>query len=100
MYKPKVLFLDFENSAGSQMAEAYLRYLAGDLFESFSAGINPSELSSVATLVMDNLRSCSGEPVAGCESQESFALFAPRRAFRVPQSHPFVPVERILKSKA
>src|SRR5580698_1388856 len=55
MYKPKVLFLDFENSAGSQMAEAYLQYLAGDLFESFSAGINPSELSPAATLVMDEV---------------------------------------------
>ncbi|HXA78544.1 MAG TPA: arsenate reductase ArsC [Candidatus Acidoferrales bacterium] len=55
MYKPKVLFLDFENSAGSQMAEAYLRYLGGDLFEAFSAGIDPRELNPTAALVMEEV---------------------------------------------
>ncbi len=55
MQKIKVLFLDVENSAGSQMAEAYLRYLAGDLFEPFSAGIEPQELSPVAVQVMSEV---------------------------------------------
>ncbi len=55
MRKTKVLFLDTENSAGSQMAEAYLQYLAGDLFEPFRAGIEPQELSPVAVLVMDEV---------------------------------------------
>ena len=55
MHKTKVLFLDLENSTGSQMAEAYLRYLAGDLFEAFSAGIEPHELSLFASLVMDEV---------------------------------------------
>jgi protein-tyrosine-phosphatase len=54
-YKPKVLFLDLENCAGSQMAEAYLRYLGGDLFEAFSAAIEPQELSAIADLVMDEV---------------------------------------------
>ena len=55
MHKTKVLFLDRENCSGSQMAEAYLRYLAGDLFEAFSAGTEPHELSPVAVLVMDEV---------------------------------------------
>jgi arsenate reductase len=55
MHKTKVLFLDLENCAGSQMAEAYLQYLAGDLFEAFSAGIEPHELSPIARLVMDEV---------------------------------------------
>ena len=54
-YKPKVLFLDLENCAGSQMAEAYIRYLGGDLFEAFSAGIEPTELSPLADLVMEEV---------------------------------------------
>ena len=55
MRKPKVLFLDLENRTGSQMAEAYLQYIAGDLFEAFSAGIEPNELSPAVVLVMDEV---------------------------------------------
>jgi arsenate reductase len=54
-YKPKVLFLDLENCAGSQVAEGYLRYLGGDLFEAFSAGIEPTEPNPIADLVMEEV---------------------------------------------
>ena len=40
--KPKVAFLCVHNSCRSQMAEALDKQLAGDVFESFSAGIEPS----------------------------------------------------------
>jgi arsenate reductase len=50
--KPKVLFLCTGNSARSQMAEGYLRHIAGDRFEVLSAGIEPKGLNPLATEVM------------------------------------------------
>jgi arsenate reductase (thioredoxin) len=41
--KQKVLFLCSQNSARSQMAEAFLREFAEDHFEVMSAGVNPGE---------------------------------------------------------
>ncbi|MFP4409763.1 MAG: helix-turn-helix domain-containing protein [Spirochaetaceae bacterium] len=43
--KRKVLFICVHNTARSQIAEAYLRQLAGDLFEVESAGLTPGTLN-------------------------------------------------------
>lgn len=52
MSRPKVLFLCTGNSARSQMAEGYLRHVAGDEFEVMSAGIEPKGLHPLAVEVM------------------------------------------------
>lgn len=53
--KPKVLFLCTGNSARSQMAEGFLRKMAGEYFEALSAGIEPKGLSPLAVKVMSEI---------------------------------------------
>ena len=50
--KTKVLFVCVHNSARSQIAEAWLKRLAGDRFEAHSAGIDPGELNPVVVAAM------------------------------------------------
>lgn len=51
--KPKVIFLCIENRARSQMAEALLRHFAGDRFEVYSAGFEPSPIHPAVYKVME-----------------------------------------------
>lgn len=53
--KVKVLFLCTGNSARSQMAEGYLRHVAGDQFEALSAGIEPKGLNPLAVEAMQEI---------------------------------------------
>ena len=53
--KPKVLFLCTGSSARSQMAEGYLRHVAGDQFEALSAGIEPKGLKPLAVEAMSEI---------------------------------------------
>lgn len=50
--KNRVLFLCTGNSCRSQMAEGWLRHLAGDRFEVVSAGTHPVGLNPFAVTVM------------------------------------------------
>ena len=52
MTKPRVLFLCTHNSARSQMAEGFLRALAGDRFEVGSAGTEKSSVNPLAVRAM------------------------------------------------
>ena len=56
MMNPKVMFLCSGNSARSQMAEGWLRHLAGDCFEVVSAGTEPSTVNPLAVEVMRERR--------------------------------------------
>ena len=55
MDKQKVLFVCVHNSARSQMAEAFLKKLAGDRFEVESAGLEPGTLNPLTIEVMKEI---------------------------------------------
>jgi arsenate reductase len=55
MTKSRVLFLCTGNSARSQMAEGWLRHLAGDRCEAASAGTDPVGLNQLAVEAMGEL---------------------------------------------
>src|SRR4030042_1898505 len=50
--KRRVLFVCVHNSARSQMAEAFLKVLAGDRFEAMSAGLEPGTINPFVVEVM------------------------------------------------
>ncbi|PKM77187.1 MAG: low molecular weight phosphatase family protein [Firmicutes bacterium HGW-Firmicutes-15] len=51
----KVLFICHHNSGRSQLAEALLRMLYPDRYESYSAGVIPSQVNPYAIKVMEQL---------------------------------------------
>jgi len=55
MRRERVLFLCTGNSCRSQMAEGLLKYIAGDRFDVFSAGVNPVQVNPAAIRVMDEV---------------------------------------------
>jgi arsenate reductase len=55
MSPPRVLFLCTHNSARSQMAEGFLRAMAGDRFEAGSAGTEKTSVNPLAVRAMAEL---------------------------------------------
>ncbi len=53
--KLSVLFVCSHNSARSQMAEGWLRHLAGDDLDVYSAGVNPGTLNPLAVRAMNEV---------------------------------------------
>lgn len=68
--KPKVLFLCTGNSARSQMAEGFLRHLAGQKYEALSAGIEPKGLHPLAVQAMRE----AGIDISGQHSKDAREL--------------------------
>lgn len=52
MKKRRVLFVCVHNSARSQMAEAFLNALGGEVFEAVSAGLEPGKINPLAVEAM------------------------------------------------
>jgi arsenate reductase (thioredoxin) len=63
--KKKVLFLCTHNSCRSQMAEGLLRDMAGNKFDVYSAGVNPTSVNPLAKKVMEEF----GIDISGQQSK-------------------------------
>jgi arsenate reductase len=55
MDKTRVLFVCAHNSARSQIAEAFLKEMAGDRFDAQSAGLEPGQLNPLAVEAMGEI---------------------------------------------
>jgi len=69
--KQKVLFICVHNSAGSQMAEAFLDDICGDQFEAHSAGLEPGTLNPLAVETMREI----GIDISHKQTQSVFDVF-------------------------
>ncbi|MEQ8819436.1 MAG: arsenate reductase ArsC [Sumerlaeia bacterium] len=78
MSERNILVLCTGNSCRSQMAEAFIRRLAGERFEVFSAGLEPApEIHPLALRVMDEI----GEIMEG-QHPKSVKTYLGRMGFR------------------
>jgi len=71
MGKIKVLFVCIHNSARSQMAEAFLNQLAGDVFAAYSAGLEPGKLNPVVVEAMKE----DGIDISGNKTKSVFEFY-------------------------
>ena len=77
MGKLKVLFVCVNNSARSQMAEAFLNHLANDKFEAESAGFEPGILNPLVVIAMKEL----GIDISNNQIKSVFGLYKQGRIF-------------------
>jgi len=71
MNKKKVLFVCVHNSARSQMAEAFLKRMAGDRFEVESAGLEPGKLNPIVVEAMKE----AGIDISGNRTKSVFDFY-------------------------
>lgn len=96
--KRTVLFLCTGNSCRSQMAEGFLRHLAGDRFEVASAGTHPSTLNPGAVDVMREI----GVDIAGQHSKSAESFLGKKFDYvitvcdRAKESCPIFPASEVL----
>ncbi len=69
--KTKVLFICVHNSARSQMAEAFLNQICGNVFEARSAGLEPGKLNPVVVEAMREI----GIDISGKQTKAVFDVF-------------------------
>ncbi len=74
---PDVLFLCTGNSCRSQMAEGWLRHLAGDRFRAYSAGLRPGVVHPLAIEVMRE----AGVDISGQQSKDVSTLLGRHFAY-------------------
>jgi arsenate reductase len=77
MDRIKVLFVCIHNSARSQMAEAFLNQLAGDVFEAFSAGLEPGKLNPIVVEAMKEV----GIDISGNKTKSVFEFYKKSERF-------------------
>ena len=77
MAKRKVLFVCVQNSARSQMAEAFLKELAGDKFEVESAGLEPGVLNPLVVEAMKEV----GIDISENKTKSAFDLYKQGRRY-------------------
>ena len=73
-HKKRVLFICTHNSARSQMAEGYLRNLAGDRFDVYSAGTEATLVRPQAIAVMNEI----GIDISG-QTSKTLQRYLPER---------------------
>ena len=79
MIKPKVLFLCTANSSRTQMAEGFLKSMAAERFEVYSAGGKPGEVSPVAIRAMEE----AGVDISGQTPTDVSKFFGQRFTYVV-----------------
>ena len=77
MEKMNVLFVCVQNSARSQMAEAFLNQLAGDKFYAKSAGFEPGNLNPLAVEAMKEV----GIDISNNQTKSVFDFFKQGRLY-------------------
>jgi arsenate reductase len=77
MKKLKILFICVQNSARSQMAEAFLKTLAGDKFEVESAGFEPGILNPLVVEAMKE----EGIDISSNKTKSVFELYKEGRTY-------------------
>jgi arsenate reductase len=75
--KTRVLFVCVHNSARSQIAEAFLNHLAGDVFEAESAGFEPEPLNPLAIEAMLEV----GIDISANRAKSVFGLYKEGRLY-------------------
>jgi arsenate reductase (thioredoxin) len=75
--KKRVLFVCIHNSARSQMAEAFLNQICGDVFEAHSAGLEPGKLNPIVVEAMQEI----GIDISGNQTKAVFDYFKSGKIF-------------------